>query len=40
MPAESNRMSTMLPGTTRNSTKMIIEIPTSVRIINKKRRTR
>ena len=38
-PAASNRMSTMLPGTMRSSTKMMTEIPNRVTSINTRRRT-
>ena len=40
MPAASTRMSAMLPGTRRNITKIRIDIPNSVRAINRRRRTR
>ena len=37
MPAESNKISAMLPGTTRSIVKTSTEIPNSVRSIKKKR---
>src|SRR5690242_10275754 len=40
MPAESTRMSAMLPGTRRSMTKMSTDIPKRVRTINSTRRVR
>jgi len=38
-PAASNRISTILPGTMRSSTKMMTEIPNRVTSIKTRRRT-
>ena len=40
MPAVSNRISTMLPGTMRSRVKMITEMPNNVSNIRPKRRSR
>src|SRR3954471_18756140 len=40
MPAESNRMSAMLPGTMRSSRKIATETPNSVSTIRPRRRSR
>jgi len=40
MPAESKRISTMFPGTTRSRKKMMMEIPNRVTTISISRRVR
>ena len=40
IPALSNRISTILPGTSRNSTKIMTEMPNKVSSINPSRLTR